>query len=420
MKAKESVKNYPSKLRESTNYTVKTIKNICKNIGPRAPGGDSEKKAQEFVSKELESCCDTVSIEEFSVHPKAFLSWVSICSYLMIVAAILFFFGLGVVSLAITLVCLSFVVGEFILYKEMLDPLFKKKTSRNVVGIRKPTGEVKRRIIFSGHIDSSQEWRFTHLGGAKLLTSVIVMAVVGFVIGLALPTIAIIKGQGFNPSLSMYGDDKFLKVLSFIFLGFIPLFFTFSFFINNKLTVIGANDNLTGAIASVAVAKFMQANNIRFEHTEVRVLTTGSEEVGLRGAKAYSKRHLKECQEIETVFCNSDTLKDLDFIAIYDRDLSSTVQNDKRVCALIKQAGATAGIDLPYKPVFFGASDAAAISQAGLFAATLASMDPAPPRYYHTRRDTADILEPKSIEAGLNILLEAAFLYDEQGLKESY
>ncbi|NLX93790.1 MAG: M20/M25/M40 family metallo-hydrolase [Clostridiales bacterium] len=420
MKAKESVKNYPSKLRESTNYTVKTIKNICKNIGPRAPGGDSEKKAQEFVSKELESCCDTVSIEEFSVHPKAFLSWVSICSYLMIVAAILFFFGLGVVSLAITLVCLSFVVGEFILYKEMLDPLFKKKTSRNVVGIRKPTGEVKRRIIFSGHIDSSQEWRFTHLGGAKLLTSVIVMAVVGFVIGLALPTIAIIKGQGFNPSLSMYGDDKFLKVLSFIFLGFIPLFFTFSFFINNKLTVIGAIDNLTGAIASVAVAKFMQANNIRFEHTEVRVLTTGSEEVGLRGAKAYSKRHLKECQEIETVFCNSDTLKDLDFIAIYDRDLSSTVQNDKRVCALIKQAGATAGIDLPYKPVFFGASDAAAISQAGLFAATLASMDPAPPRYYHTRRDTADILEPKSIEAGLNILLEAAFLYDEQGLKESY
>ncbi len=419
MKAKESVQNYPSKLRESTNYTVKTIKNICKNIGPRAPGSDSEKKAQEFVGKELESCCDTVTIEEFPVHPKAFLGWVPICSYLMIIAAILFYFGMGIVSLAITFLALSFVVGEFILYKPMLDPLFKKKTSRNVVGIRNPSGEIKRRIIFSGHIDSSQEWRFTHLGGAKLLTSVIVMAVIGFVVGLVLPIIAIIKGQGFSPSFSMY-QDPFLKVLGFVYLAYIPLFFTFSFFINRKRTVMGANDNLTGAIASVAVAKFMQANDIRFENTEVRVLVTGSEEVGLRGAKAYSKKHLKECQEIETIFCNSDTLKDLDFIAIYDRDLTSTVQNDKRVCALIKQAGVTAGIDLPYKPVFFGASDSAAMSQAGLASATLAAMDPAPPRYYHTRLDTDKILEPKSIEVGLNVLLETAFLYDAQGLKERY
>lgn len=419
MKANESVKNYPSKLRESTNYTVKTIKNICKNIGPRAPGGESEKKAQEFVSKELEKYCDTVDIEEFPVHPNAFLGWVPICSYLMIVAAVLFFLGLGIISLVITLVALSFVLGEFILYKPMLDPFFKKKTSRNVVGVRNPSGQVKRRIIFSGHIDSSKEWRFTHLGGAKLLTSIIVMAVIGFIIGLVLPIIAIIKGQGFAPSLSMY-EDPFLKVLGFVFLAYIPLFFTFSFFINGKRTVMGANDNLTGAIASVAVAQFMQANDIRFENTEVRVLVTGSEEVGLRGAKAYCKRHFEECQEVETVFCNSDTLKDLDFIAIYDRDLSSTVQNDKKVCALIKQAGATAGIDLPYKPVYFGASDSAAMSQAGLSSATLAAMDPAPPRYYHTRRDTDKILEPKSIEAGLNILLETAFLYDEQGLKETY
>lgn len=419
MKANESVKNYPSKLRESTNYTVKTIKSICKNVGPRAPGSENEKKAQEFINSELESCCDTVSIEKFSVHPKAFLSWVPLCAYLMILAALLFYFGLGIISLVITLVCLSFVVGEFVLYKQMLDPFFKKKTSRNVVGVRKPTGEVKRRIIFSGHVDSSQEWRFTHLGGAKLLTSVIVMAVVGFFIGLALPTIALIKGQGFSPSLSMY-DDSFLMILSFVFLAYVPLFFIFSFFINNKVTVMGANDNLTGAVASMAVAKFMQANDIRFENTEVRVLITGSEEAGLRGAKAYSALHLEECQAVETVFCNSDTLKDLDFIAIYDRDLSSTVQNDKRVCALIKQAGLTAGIELPYKPVFLGASDAAAMSQAGLAAATLAAMDPAPPRYYHTRLDTADILEPKSIEIGLNVLLETAFLYDEQGLKDIY
>ena len=48
MKAQESVENYPSKLRESTNFAYRTIIKICREIGPRAPGSENEKKAQEF------------------------------------------------------------------------------------------------------------------------------------------------------------------------------------------------------------------------------------------------------------------------------------------------------------------------------------------------------------------------------------
>ena len=43
-------------------------------------------------------------------------------------------------------------------------------------------------------------------------------------------------------------------------------------------------------------------------------------------------------------------------------------------------------------------------------------MDPAPARYYHTRLDTADNMDLKTIEAGVGICLETAFLYDEKGL----
>lgn len=53
-------------------------------------------------------------------------------------------------------------------------------------------------------------------------------------------------------------------------------------------------------------------------------------------------------------------------------------------------------------------------------AVALAAMDPTPARYYHTRGDTADNLDPKTIEAGINILLETAFLYDSEGLKDEY
>ena len=86
----------------------------------------------------------------------------------------------------------------------------------------------------------------------------------------------------------------------------------------------------------------------------------------------------------------------------------------------VKHASDIAGYNLPYSSVFFGSSDAAAIQQGGMKAVALAAMDPTPARYYHTRGDTADNLDPKTIEAGINILLETAFLYDSEGLKDEY
>ena len=67
-----------------------------------------------------------------------------------------------------------------------------------------------------------------------------------------------------------------------------------------------------------------------------------------------------------------------------------------------------------------GSSDAAAIQQGGMKAVALAAMDPTPARYYHTRGDTAENLDPKTVEAGIDILLETAFLFDSEGLKDKY
>ena len=44
LKANESVKNYAASVRMYTNYTVREIKKICKEIGPRPAGSESEKK----------------------------------------------------------------------------------------------------------------------------------------------------------------------------------------------------------------------------------------------------------------------------------------------------------------------------------------------------------------------------------------
>ena len=65
MKANESIPNYDIKVREYTNYAIKSIKNVCKSFGPRPVGSEAETKAQEYMKADLENFCDDVKREEY-------------------------------------------------------------------------------------------------------------------------------------------------------------------------------------------------------------------------------------------------------------------------------------------------------------------------------------------------------------------
>lgn len=421
LKASESVKNYQSERRMYTNYAARAIKKVCKEIGPRFAGTEEEKKGIEFMSEELKTCSDEVKTDSFPVHPKAFLGWIPLSVVLMTVSSVLFFLGqffaivpLFYVSVALAVICFFFIITEFLFYKETLDPFLPKKTSYNTYGVRKASGETKRRIIFAGHADSSMEWRFTYYGGPKLLIPVIGGAFFGVAFCTVCSIIAIVMSF-VKPD---FIESTAMDVISYINLGFIVVFLVALLFYDKRRVVEGANDNLTGCFASIGILKFLQDNNIRFENTEVIALCTGSEEIGLRGAKAFCEQHGKEFEDVETVFIALDTLRDYDFMAIYSKDMTGTVKNNIEVCELLKAGAKNAGYDVPFESVFFGASDAAAVSKSGtkMKAAAFAAMDPAPARYYHTRLDTHENLDLKTIEASMDICLNTLFLYDEKGL----
>jgi Zn-dependent M28 family amino/carboxypeptidase len=260
------------------------------------------------------------------------------------------------------------------------------------------------------------EWRFTYWGGSKLVVAVIILSLASVFVSLAC-NIAVIVKSILNPE---FAASNAVDIISYVLLGFIVIFLTASLFYDKKRIVEGANDNLTGTMASVAIMKYLEDNNIRFENTEVVALAAGSEESGLRGSRAYTKRHLDELKAIPTIFIGLETFRDYDSIAIYERDMTGTVKMDARVCALMKKAGLETGLDIPYSSVYVGASDAAAVQKLGVPAVTLAAMDPGPPRYYHTIGDTADNMDVKTVEKCLDIALNTLFIYDEQGLQDEY
>lgn len=66
MKASESNPNYPSKVREMTNYTIREIKKVCKDIGPRPSGEENERKAQDYVADSMSKVADLWSRRNLS------------------------------------------------------------------------------------------------------------------------------------------------------------------------------------------------------------------------------------------------------------------------------------------------------------------------------------------------------------------
>lgn len=416
MKASESVGRYDSEVRLYTNYAIKNIKKVCKDFGPRPVGSEAEKNAQLHMKSELETSCDIVSREEYKCSDKAFMSWVPIGAVLLIISTIMFTLGLPAVSLAASTLTLFFILTEFIFYKPVLDVFFPKKTSGNVIGVRKASGETKKRIILAGHTDSAFEWTYTYHGGHNAVLAIILTAVIAILFGIGGSIYAIVaKPNG----IVWMGDNLALKIIAVITYVTVPVLVAAIFFTNYKRPVVGANDDLSGCFISAAVMKFLAANDIRFENTEIVSALVGGEEAGLRGSKAFMKAHAKEYKDekdVQTIFIAVDTIREHEFMTIYDKDMTGTVKNDSRVAKLIQESAKDIGYEVPLKAIELGSTDAAAASQAGIPAASFVAMDPSPARYYHTRLDTEENLDPKTLEIGLKIALEAVFKFDEQGI----
>ncbi len=423
MKAYESHAHYPSKVRECSNFAIREIKKVCKDIGPRPSGYEGEEKGQDYIEKLMTPIADEVKRESFTLSPKAFMSWVTIDGALALVAAVLgilcftgvvppaFEMVLRVISIILVVIAIAFLLGEFLFYKKMLDPFFKKAESSNVICTRKASGETKRRIIIGGHIDTAYEWTYTYVGGAKMVTLIVVAAVLSLLITLGLSVAGI------------FVDNKTAEIIMLVVQALaIPALIAVMFFVNWKLSVDGAADDLTGVFASMATLLYLRNNDIRFENTEVVAVSMGAEEEGLRGSKAFAEAHGTEYAKdgVETIFVALDTLRDYDFMGIVTKDMTATVNLDKQACALMKKAAENAGVSVSFTTTPLGSTDAAAMQQGGIKSVAFTSMDPAPARYYHTRLDNVSVLEMKTLEDTLKVVLETVFLFDEQGLKDSY
>ncbi|HPO15551.1 MAG TPA: M20/M25/M40 family metallo-hydrolase [Candidatus Hydrogenedentes bacterium] len=396
-------------IQSAAQYVIDNTRHVIETFGPRDPGSDGERQAQEHVLQEIKEYADETHLESFQLAPKAFMGFMPVTGSLLIISMLLFAFFPLLAFIAAALGA-SVAVSEFLLYRQVLDPFFPKRTSHNVYAIRRASGEAKRRIIVSGHIDAAYEMRY-NLMGRWVLLIVSAWAIGGVLYLVVLNLTNVVLGATMELHI-----PQLWHTLEWLQLAFLPSSILALFYTRFSVVAPGANDNLTGVFTATALLKHLHESGIRFDNTEVWCLSAGSEEGGLRGAKAFVKKHADELTALPTAVIVLDTFRDTEHLVVMNRDMNGLVRHDEKLCALLQRAGAVHGIHLKYSTIYAGSSDATAFTQAGIPSAALVGMDPAPPRYYHTRLDHWNIMNAECIERALIVTWEAVQRYAENGL----
>ena len=400
---------------QDAEYALELVKKICTEVGPGLPATPQERQRAEIIKNELETHlgAGNVVVEEFILAPDAFLSTYpgALCMLLAVLLNISagHFTGISpwipsIAAVVFAILAPLMFILEFLLSLEVFDPLFPKKKSLNVIGsLRKPeAGEVKRLLIVSGHHDSAPEntWlRYTGIG-FYILSAIYFIGMITLLVMCLIQLAGLILG---NEAVVAFGTIGWVLLVFPI----VPAMI-FVLFLNrgrkNGGIVPGAADNLSACAVSVAMCRFLVENPDSIpDDTEIRFITFGSEEAGLRGSRRYVERHLDELKRLDARVLNYEIIA-YPVISILTSDVNGTVKNSPEMVKSVVAAAERSGVPYKIGAATIGAgSDSAPFSRVGLKALTLLAFKIPQQQFafYHQDRDTPEVL---SIEPLLNML----------------
>ena len=419
--------------KDDSNYMYEIIQSIIDECGPRMPCSPQEAQGAEIIKEELKKVCDDVVLESFSCNPRAFLGYIKVDVFLVFLSFLLFFsiplnlfnywgYIMSFLSFGLTLIAILILWNEFFNYREFIDPLFKTRNSQNVIGKIYPKGEVKKILIFSGHHDSALQFNLlTHL---KIGYPIVIFLGLGIMILWLFTSIIVVLLILIN----LFFYELFFLFVLILFLIGTPAFiglFLFVPFGEKANKVPGAVDNLSAVAIVLALGKILKKNKeIVPNNTEIRLISFGCEEAGLRGAFRYVEKHFDELKRFEAECINMDAIHSKDNITIIDFEPSTRTKHSEIVVEKIINAAKSSQIKIKASAIggsstfekiigqITGGTDATAFSKAGIKAANISAMDLKQMLgFYHQPTDTLDKIEKESLERVLQICI--AYIINE-------
>lgn len=377
---------------------LRFVEAALNEIGPRESCSESERRLGRRLAAQWRELGHEVRTERFSCHPKAFLGFIPF-SVLLYLSATGFYWVWPPACAVLAALSVAPVVFELLRYRELVDRFFPSAEGENVVGIIRPRGPVRRRVVISAHQDSAYEFNLWFF----LRNAAIPIMVIGFV-ALFVPLVG-----GIARSLASDPDTYAFTVIGYVCMGLYPIV-GLNLFFHTYSTVPGAMDDLAGISVLLGVARALadaRAGGGELEHTEVRLLAASSEEAGLRGSKRYVSAHRRELTELPTYGLFVDGVCDERHLGVFGRELFTGARHDPRLVRLAAEIAAEHGWPFSEHTLALGATDATPFSLAGVPSVSMHCQDVTRlvPNY-HTRRDTLEHVRPASLGVMLEMVLE--------------
>jgi hypothetical protein len=385
------------------------IQDIIDRFGPRLAGSDAEKNAQLYIASLMKQITDDVSIEPFQAPLTAKFGKMKWYTAINLLSLVVFCYS-PIAAFILSSIGATVLVCDLMRNDGIADFLFPLQTSYNVSAALEPMGEVKSTLIFSGHMDSTQECRWWYQlkkTGAHLTIAS------GLIIAL-FPVFLIwyIVSAHLFPGLATF---NYWIYFAFVLLSPITIIYvTF----HGDILVDGACDNLSGVIISKnvvsAFADPVNKGRSTLKNTRLRFISFGAEEKGLRGSTAYCKAHLSALQKEKAHLLNIDSVRLPDEINIVTGEIMSFVSFDKELITKTEKAFQSQHIFHKKGTLPMGGTDAIPFQQRGIpslsiIGMNMKSLDPT----YHTRLDTIDNVDQTAIDNVKNGLIELVKQWDK-------
>lgn len=390
-----------------------TVADLIDRHGSRLTGSEACTRTAEELADSLESYCDTVARESFTLHPDAFLGWIRILVLLYPIALFFLLVSFPLLGFLIAAGGLVIMIFEFFLYREVIDRWYPEKTGLNVYGILEPEGAVHHTVVYSGHHDSARVFNFftdkphlylmrvgTGLGAYLLLTVVSLLQVFR----------ELFSGGLFSFNL----PSPLFLLFGVLLLAATPWVMKLWHFAGKEGTP-GAGDNLAASVLGVQLARYFKQSAVQgnaLRHTRLVCASFDGEEAGLRGARAFFTRH----KDNEAVLAgkvhhfNVDCPYDPKHLFFLTSDINGSVKLSQEMATNCVGIAKSMGFEAFSQPIAFltGGTDAAESAKHGFESISLMAMpwdNKERSSVYHTPQDLPEAIDPQALEEALSIAI---------------
>lgn len=438
---RDELKKYGDEAYEMVEYAAR-------EIGPRLPGSNNEKKYHDYMSGKLKELGLNPVTESFVFAPHAsigglpYAGWAGIIGCVLTVLATILASLSAYAGLAMHFVCTMYMICTWIWlvvsvfkYHTCFDWCFKHKVSHNTYAELLPDdGKYDYTIFLSGHTDTS--WTL------KLSVSQNKLGFVGVVLRLALGAIAVAVVTIVSVVMLIlimmlnYGTDtlsydtlvntaKAYYVIKQMVLYSSPIVIICAFLLtmyNEKTEAIaspGAMDNATGVSIAYQVVKYYKENPDKMpKNCRIINCNIGAEESGLRGSIAFTRKHKNDGMLDNAYHINIDSVADKDHFEVIHGDSWLCPHFDKDLERMFKESMREAGIKNPgdiANPV--GGCDSTPFQKSGVKSITFAAQNPVMSHYYHTYHDVPERFSAETVGLGLDVVLRVIDKIDQEHTK---